>query len=86
MHPLKNANTVQMLTETFQISLVFSFTSALQLALKVYEPSVVSCAKGTGGTEGVGVQARMWMILSTTMLFSTRGKSSTVSLLPILGG
>lgn len=42
--------------------------------------------KRAGGAGGVGVHACMWMILSTVMLSSTLGKSSTVSLLPILGG
>lgn len=42
--------------------------------------------KIAGGAGGVGVHACMWMILSMAMLSSTLGKSSTVSLLPILGG
>lgn len=42
--------------------------------------------KRAGHAGGVGVHACMWMIRSTVMLSSALGKSSTVSLLPILGG
>lgn len=42
--------------------------------------------KRAGHAGGVGVHACMWMIRSTAMLSSALGRSSTVSLLPILGG